>query len=348
MRLTLPLLVALAAAPLAAQDLPDRYQPVADTARIPRQPFRRWFTQDSLGRRITFYLSEEPDSVALPLFVYVQGSGAASLFAQRDGRVSGNGGFPPVADIVRGKARLLLVEKPGIAYLDPEPPQGGAVGAPLAFRQEHTLERWTVAITAAVRAARSLPSIRRDRLLVAGHSEGGIVAAAVAAALPEVTHAAILAGGGPSQLFDLVTLARRGEFFSDRSEDGEVRANYVLEQWSLIQRDPDNAERYFFGHPFRRWASFMRNSTVDQLLRTDAALYIAQGAEDKAVTRGSFELLRTELLRRNRPAKFELVPGANHSFAVITGDQRWDEWPPLFKRITDWFLGAAPAPARTN
>ena len=43
------------------------------------------------------------------------------------------------------------------------------------------------------------------RTLVIGHSEGGIVAAYVAAKLPKVTHVASLAGGGPTQLFDFVS-----------------------------------------------------------------------------------------------------------------------------------------------
>lgn len=102
---------------------PSLYQPVADDERVPRQPYDRYFTQDALGRTITFYLSEEPAEDPLPLVVYVQGSGCGSLFAKRgetdpEVAVAGQAGHSTFADVVRGRARLLIIEKPGVSYLD--------------------------------------------------------------------------------------------------------------------------------------------------------------------------------------------------------------------------------------
>ena len=67
-------------------------------------------------------------------------------------------------------------------------------------------------MSAGVRAARTLPGVDPARTLAAGHSEGGIVAAHVAAGDSAVTHVAVLAGGGPTQLHDLVELARQGGY----------------------------------------------------------------------------------------------------------------------------------------
>jgi pimeloyl-ACP methyl ester carboxylesterase len=325
--------------------VPSLYQPVADTAVLRRQPYHRFFTTDALGRRIVFYLSDEPaGGPPLPLVVYVHGSGCQSHFVNVNGDLQGRNGHSTIADVVRGRARLVIVEKPGVSFLDDPADPGGAVHASEAFRAEHTLERWTEAVHAALEAARALPGVQAGRLLVVGHSEGGIVAAKLAAEDRAITHVAVLAGGGPTQLFDLVNLARRGAFFADISRSPEERVAYALKQWRDIQADPQSPDKLFFGHPYRRWSSFASNSTLEQLLKTDARIYAAQGMEDRAVAWESFEMLRAELIARGRKATFDAVAGADHSFATRADGPPSDGWSELFERIAAWFLEAPAGP----
>ena len=56
-----------------------------------------------------------------------------------------------------------------------------------------------------------------------------IVSAHVAAAVPAVTHIGVLAGGGPTQLYDLAELARQGHFFAGAGNDPEERVRKVYE-----------------------------------------------------------------------------------------------------------------------
>ncbi len=335
----LALLSSSMAATGPAQEEKARYEPVADEAAVRGQPYRRYFAGDAFGRRSVFYVSEEPEGgAALPLVAYVHGSGAQSHFVEANGRVEGRTGHNAIADVVRGRARLVIVEKPGVTFLDAPADPGGSTHASELFRSEHTLERWAEAVHAALEAARRLPDVRDERVLVVGHSEGGIVAAKLAADHDWITHVAVLAGGGPTQLFDLVELARRGEFFDRVSDDPKERVEYVLGQWRAIQADPLSSERLFFGHPYRRWSSFLATSTLEQLLASDARVFVAQGAEDRAVTRASFDVLQAELVARGRDARFELVAGADHSFSLESGGARTDGWGPLFQRIVSWFL----------
>lgn len=321
-------------APQASQP----YQPQADPTVLRQQPYHRYFTLDRYGRRIDFYMSEEPKGAApLPLVVYVHGSGCQSHFVEEDGRLQGRNGHSTIADVVRGRARLVIVEKPGVRFLDAPLDPGGASRASPAFRAEHTLERWAEAVHAALEAARKLPEVLPGRVLIAGHSEGGIVAAKVAAEDRSVTHVAVLAAGGPTQLFDLLTLARRGLLLQSVSKVPQERVDYALDQWRAIQAEPDNTDKLFLGHPYRRWSSFLSTSTLEQLLKTDARIYAAQGTEDQAVSWESFDMLRTELIARGRKAEFDVVVGADHSFAVHS-DKASDGWRDLFERVTSWFM----------
>lgn len=303
--------------------------------RIPGQPYEKRTTRDRFGREITFYLSEvAAGRDSLPLVAYIEGSGCGSRFEERNGRIRPAGGHIVVAEVFRGRGRVLVVEKPGVEYL--AQPQGGCE-AMEEFNREHTLERWVEANEAAIRAVRALPGIDSRRLLVIGHSEGGLVACRIARDLPDVvTHVASIAGGGPSQLFDILTLARRGEFFDEVSDDPERRVQHVVDQWKAIQADPMSDEKFFFGFAWRRWSTFLASSPLEELAEVPARIYIAQGTADRAVDVASADALHAQLLARNKPVHYDRVEGANHSFR-IEGKPEVDGWEELFGRIAEWF-----------
>ena len=312
-----------------------RYEPSKSSEPIPGQPYEKYSTRDRFGRKITFYLSTAAASQkALPLVAYIEGSGCRSRFEQRSGKILPAGGHIVVADVFKDKARVLIVEKPGVRYL--AQPQNGCKDA-AEFNREHTLERWAEANQAAIRVARKLPQISQEKMLVVGHSEGGLVACRIARDLPGiVTHAASIAGGGASQLVDLIALARSGEFFDQVSPDPQERVQYVLDQWRNIQADPSSADKFFFGFAYRRWSTFLARSPIEELSRVRAKIYIAQGALDKAVDPILAEVLYAQLVAKNKQVVYDRVENANHSFR-IKDKPKTDGWQELFERIEKWF-----------
>lgn len=271
----------------------------------------------------------------LPLVAYIEGSGCGSRFEERGGKTLPVGGHIVVADVFKGRARVLVVEKPGVKYLFQ--PEGGWKGS-VEFNREHTLERWAEANEAAIRAARRLPQVGKKRALVVGHSEGGLVACRVARDLPDiVTHVATVAGGGASQLYDLISLARKGQFFEEVSPDAEARGRHMLGEWREIEADPTSAEKFFFGFAYRRWSSFLASSPIEELSLVRAKIYVAQGTADTAVDPASADALFAHLISKNNQVTYDRVEGANHSFRIIDKPKS-DGWRELFERIGEWFL----------
>lgn len=306
----------------------------ATLAKVRGQPYGAYSVVDALGRTVSFYLSESTSQVALPLVVYVHGSGHGSHFARVGDRVAPANGHATLVDAARGRARVLIVEKPGVTLFD-------NVSSPSreAFRQEHTLDRWVEAVVAAASAASHLPGVDPERVLVVGHSEGGLVASRVARRLPSVSHIGVLAGGGPSQLFDLRLLARTGDLFASVSPHPSEREAFVLAQWDSIVADPESADRMFLGHPYRRWATFLSASPIAELRESPAQVFLAQGAEDRAVSRESFDALVSELAGAARRPVAILVPDADHSFAVTDASgARQDGWLAILSQLLDWYL----------
>lgn len=285
--------------------------------------FDLYVVRDRLGRDV-FYFLEKPGPTPLPLAVVVQGSGCDSQWVKKGDQISGR--FQNlVRSVGRGRVRTMVVEKPGVPLLFTSKNPGTAIDCPRAFAEEHTLPRWTEAIAAAIDHALSRPGTDSKKLLVIGHSEGGIVAASVAAAHPAVSHVASLASNGPTQLYDFVLL------------DGD-NGERVYREWATVQADPMSAEKLWRGHPHRRWSTFMGTSLLEQLLKSKAKVFIAHGTADTAVPIVAFDMLKAELTARGRaPAAFR-VEKADHGFNG--GSLPKGGLPPIaevFRQVIDWF-----------
>jgi dienelactone hydrolase len=323
---------------LALTSLTVPHAPVAeaDRAQLP-VPFDRYSTTDEFGRKITWYISRTTTRGRLPLIVFVQGSGNFSHFTQRGQQIAG-GLQMLLLKQAKDRARILVVEKPGVKYLELPSQPGTALDSSAEFRREDTLPRWAAAINAAIRAARSLPGIDPKRTLVVGHSEGGHVAGRVALNDHAVSHVACLSTSGPTQLFDLMELARTGHL-GDTRQSADERVRVVLESWKQIQADADNPDKFFAGHSYRHWSSYIQNTLRDDLMGFAGQIYLAQGTRDSAVPVSSFDVLHAELLARGKCVTAERIAGADHGY-FKPGEE---SGPPaglekVLGNVVEWFL----------
>lgn len=297
-------------------------------------PFNRFTTKDKYDRTITAYLSKPPKDAGekkLPLILFVSGSGCQSVFTPMDGKI--NSGIQGLLyQLARGRARILVVEKVGVNYLDAPKRFGSAEEGSKTFLEEHTLPRWAEANAAALKAALAQPAIDATRVLVVGHSEGGIVAARVAAEVPSVTHVAPLGCSGVTQLYSLAELFRR------RAPEGQGPAamQQAWEQWKKMQAKPDSIEDFWLGHPHRRWTSFMKHSVLEELKRTRAQIYIAHGTRDDADAVQGFDVMHAELLVAGKDVTAERVEGGDHGFFIK--DQKGTGIQRVMGNVLEWFF----------
>lgn len=286
-------------------------------------PFQRYSLD---AGRLTFYLSVAPAARRAPLVLYVQGTGCASPFAIENGRVF-SGPQSLLHDVFGASARVMVVEKPGVRYLDnPENP-GNSRLCRVEYREQYTLDAWVRTLAHALQAARALPGVDGARTLVVGHSEGAIVALRLSNAAPRVTHVAALSGGGPTYLFHM------SEFFRKQGMDPEKD---LYPCWSQIRRDPASATRFCWGQTFRQWSSFMKTSILQEALASKSALYLGHGAKDEQNPVSAFDVLRAELAARGRAALFDRVEGAGHAFD-LPGQPQPEGFAAIFQRILAWF-----------
>jgi dienelactone hydrolase len=299
----------------------ELYQPVLDPNTPLGIDYERYHTQDRFGRQISFFVDRVSDrSQSLPIATFILGSGSYSRFVRKDGKLLS-------ADIaflrnLSGRARLVLVEKPGVRF-----GEHVSIKDLPEFRREHTLSRWVEAISAALKAARMLPAVDPRRLLVVGHSEGAQVAASVAAANEFVTHVACLAGASASQLY--LSLRER------RNDEQSLRDYW--RQWRESMEHPDDPDRMRNGHSYRYWSSFLASSALEELPKTNARVFLAQGSLDGPDPAGDLDVVLATAASKGKDVTRALVIGAGHGFAFPKEPLR-DGWSQIQRRVLAWFF----------
>ncbi|MBK9284377.1 MAG: hypothetical protein IPM51_08645 [Sphingobacteriaceae bacterium] len=248
-------------------------QNIISTVKVKRQPYYKYDLSDKTNNdTITYYLSEFNKQKALPLVVYIQGSGYSSLFdSDTSGKIIPKHGHVSFAYACEKNAKVLIIEKPGVYYLE-------NTSVNLDFDKKFSLESWSDRIVNAIKNVLKTELIDTTKILIVGHSEGGIVAARVARLLDKrITHSAILAGEGPSQLYSLYQFADSGVFFNSPNKNKEQRIDSLEKVWQRILADPLSTQKKFWGLTHLRWSSFLKTSPLDELSNFNGKILIMQG-----------------------------------------------------------------------
>jgi len=218
---------------------------------------------------------------------------------------------------------------------------GHATGASDEFLREHTLDRWSEAVSSVVYAALKLPTIAPGPVLVAGHSEGSRTAFRVAARNARVTHVAGLAGFTTSHLrCFMMGDSSWGESEFEAFDDPQDRIDAAVRKWREILAERDQYQKMFAGHSYRYWASNNTHTTLEFAVASEAEIYLAQGTADGECAVEGFQLLHAQLVERGRNVVAERVEGADHGFA-FRGQPDRNGWKEQMSRMLTWFFDAA-------
>lgn len=300
---------------------------------LPNLPYDKYELKTD-NDTITFYLSVTSSKSNLPLIVFVQGSGMNSLFTKsQTGEIQPEYGHMTWYSAGQEKYRILIVEKPGVKYLQ--------YGPSKIFDQKFSLESFSNSIVDAVDYTTQNEKIDTTRVLIAGHSEGGIVAARVASLMKgKISNVAIMSGEGLSQLYSLYKFADDGTFFNTKEHNmptSDQRIKYLTDKWKDILANPNSTDKTFWGFTYLRWSSMLRTSVIEELANYNGEILIVQGTLDKAVYPENAISSYTALLSKGKRVQVELIENADHSFN-ISDKPAIDGWKSVIENIIKWFI----------
>jgi pimeloyl-ACP methyl ester carboxylesterase len=155
-------------------------------------------------------------------------------------------------------------------------------------------------------------------VLLAGSSQGGVVAADVAARDLRVTHLLMMASGGGW------TQAEEGTFFLEHGQapPGISTLEELNAKFAEIQAAPDSGEMWY-GHPFRMWSSYLWFRPMDGLITRPIPMFLAQGTADTATPVESARAMRDHFARLGLTnLTYAEYPGLDHHFSNQAGESR--------------------------
>jgi len=315
----------------------------APAERIETFDFKYWALQRFTIPRehrpaLSYYLSTPglPSSsmTRSPLVLLIQGSGCIAPFNGLGTDHRSSSIFPFVGLARSGKYAVMAVDKPYQPAGRQDSQPNGAIDCGAAFNGYYAYDTWLAALRQALQHALTRPGVDPGRVLVVGMSEGGVLAAGLARAMPEIKAVALIGTSGTTQLYDFIAAIHAGNG-SDADKLHQLQAlDATLKQ---IMADPSSSTKMAWGHPYRRWSSFMAQSAADNLQQSRARVYIASGMQDKSVPILSTEVMVAQLRAQGRDVTVRRVAGANHD---LTGaDGGFEQVQQEYDAIIRWFEG---------
>jgi len=151
-------------------------------------------------------------------------------------------------------------------------------------------------------------------VLLVGISQGGVVAADIAASDARVSHLLMMAsGGGMNQAEELTICVQQ--------EPGCVGMDTVEEldaKFDEISAAPDSGELWA-GHPFRMWSSYLWFRPMDGLTALAIPMFLAQGTVDPGILESSRALRDGFAERGLTNLTYVEYPGLDHHFTDADG-----------------------------
>jgi predicted esterase len=138
-------------------------------------------------------------------------------------------------------------------------------------------------------------------------------------------------------LFELMQKAREGRLYSAIPPEPAKQMAQLLADVAAIRADPTNNTKLVLGHTALYWSSRFPFSTMTELSRTKARIFLAHGTADRNVAVANFDVLYAHLLARGKDVTARRVEGADHGYRFADQPAR-DGWKEVFEEVRNWFL----------
>lgn len=292
---------------------------------------------------VDYYLSSDSTDIKKPLLVYLDGSGAYPLFQKVDQGI----GSTVVFDFqqLRNEFKILLISKPGIPFMDEV--KSDENGYP--FYQEPIEYRENLSLDWRVKSASSIidklvaeNKIDHSKIVVLGFSEGAQVGPALAVENNNITHLLLFGGNGLNQFFDPIITARMKAARGQISEiDAQEEIDSLFEDYKRIYDEPENTDKEWWGHTYKRWASFTKSDPYKLLLELDIPIFIANGSLDENSVL-SADYIQLEFIKNKKTnLTYKTYPNFDHQLnEIITKDGQFIEAIPkidsVIKAAFEW------------
>jgi hypothetical protein len=245
---------------------------------------------------ISFYVDTVGIGRKAPVFIDINGSGGLPLclYIKADNYTTVLNTFNPnLIDKLKEQYHYVIMDKPGTLFCDSVTEHKNLADVDMsAVREnykasnEYTKKlslQWRVEATKKVITYLTKNKFWDESKIIAyGYSEGGQVVPSLAVADKRITHIIPIVGCGLNQFYDGLIAwrikAAKGELTHKQAQDS---VNAYLQTIKEIYKYPEETNKMYEGHSYKRWASFCSAVPMEQLEKLNIPIYMIVGTKDE-------------------------------------------------------------------
>jgi hypothetical protein len=183
-----------------------------------------------------------------------------------------------------------------------------------------------------------------NKAIAMGFSEGGRIVTRLAAENKKITHLVSVINGGLNQFFSSIINRRMDEATGAMThQEAQAAVDSLFAVYKEIYSDPDNTEKRYYGHPYRRWGSFCADIPLVHLVKMEIPILYLNGSVDRSTPILEADYIMLEFLRLGKTnLTYKVLPGVEHSlYEVVVEDGKEkaiSRRKEVFKMILDWIV----------
>jgi len=185
-------------------------------------------------------------------------------------------------------------------------------------------------------------SIDENKIVAMGISEGSLLVTRLAYEDSRVTHLVCVISTGLNQFFSSI-INRRIDAASGKlsHEEAQREIESLFAVYKDIYQNPDSTDKWYFGHPYKRWSSFCQFIPVDHLVKLDIPILLVNGTADRSSPILQSDYIMLEFIRKGKiNLTYHVVPGMGHSLHEVViedGEEKAiSHRADVFKKVKDW------------
>lgn len=168
----------------------------------------------------------------------------------------------------------------------------------------------------------------KQMVVALGISEGGRIVARFALADPRITHIACVVSGGLNQFYSSI-INRRLDAASGKisHEEAQLAIDKLFATYREVYADAESTEKWYYGHPYKRWGSYCNDIPLENLLKLDIPICLLNGSADRSSPILQSDYVMLEFIRHGKTnLTYFALPGVNHQFYRIGIDEHGEEY----------------------
>jgi pimeloyl-ACP methyl ester carboxylesterase len=202
---------------------------------------------------------------------------------------------------------------------------------------------WEVAASARVigELSEQLPNSQK-KIIAFGISEGGQLVPKLARECEQVTHLVGLATTGLNQFYSSVITRRMDAAMGQITHaEAQEAIDSLFAVYKRIYSDPESTEKWYDGHPYKRWGSYCTDIPLEHLVELDIPILYVKGSADRNSPVLQSDYIMLEFLRRGKTnLTYKVLPGVDHWLSETVeaegGQEHISHRKEVFRIISEW------------